>query len=72
MQSISVCWGLEGSAFLECISAKMQIFSAKSILTVSVKSTVLLPKVWIILPSTATDEVWQTIACVYLDCYGVL
>jgi hypothetical protein len=40
---------------LECISAQMQLFSVECILAVSVKSTVLLPKVWIILPCTATD-----------------
>jgi hypothetical protein len=55
MQSISICWGLEGCAFLECISAQMQIFSVKCILAVSVKSIVLLPIVWIILPCTVTD-----------------
>ena len=52
---ISICWGLEGCTFLECISVQIQIFSVKCILAVRVKSTVLLPKVWIILPCTVTD-----------------
>lgn len=55
MQSISICWGLEGCAFLECISAQMQIFSVQCFLAVSFKSTVLLPIVCIILPCTVTD-----------------
>lgn len=55
MQSISVCLGLEGCAFLECTSAQMQIFGVECNLAVSIKSTVLLPKVWIILPCTATN-----------------
>ena len=33
----------------------MQMFSVECILAVSFKSTVLLPKVWIIVPCTATD-----------------
>jgi len=55
MRSFLFVGALKAVPFLECISAQMQIFSVTCILAVSVKSTVLLPKVWVILPCTGTD-----------------